>query len=300
MKTDVTERPRKSKTELSSADLERPMERGRDDKSDVGIKLEGHFAISRHIRATQMVTCTWVSVPLLVGMFRRRICSRRREARPLCQTVDRVIVPLPKRKSIGGQVDGQRGALGEAALGFRRRECQRWENWNGAVDCLDDLITSRTGIACRLASHCAVNYGHITCTTPMRQASFSSILRGMSLVLTLPPAALIASSQGGAHQANHNPTHAYPIALHTSPGARVRTRVDEEAHRAARIAISSIRIPAGCKRKNWNVGPLFPRLRWIAKSPPVCDRADRKNAVVVWMIVNATVPLSRFRMSWAR
>ena len=98
-----------------------------------------------------------------------------------------------------------------------------------------------------------------------RQTNLSSILRGMSLVLTLPPAALIASSQGGVHHANHRPTQTYPAALHTGSGTRTRTRVDDKTHRrAARIAISSNRIAAGCKRKNWNVGPLLSKVRWMA------------------------------------
>ena len=63
---------------------------------------------------------------------------------------------------------------------------------------------------------------------------------------------------------NHKPTHRYPTTLHISSGARTRTGVDKRTHRAARITISSIRIAAGCKRKNWNVGPLFPKLRWMA------------------------------------
>jgi len=123
------------------------------------------------------------------------------------------------------------------------------------VDRLDDLSRIK-----RVASYRGkLRYVFLDC-----QANFSSILRGMSVVLTLPPAALIASNQGGAHQVNHKPTHRYPTPLHTGPGTRTRIPVDKKAHRAARNAISSIRIAPGCKRKNWNVGPLFSKLRWIA------------------------------------
>jgi len=130
----------------------------------------------------------------------------------------------------------------------------RWD-WSGGVV---DRLGNRT---------MAVYWGGklVRYASSDHQPNFSSILRGMSLVLTLPPAALIASSHGGVHQVNHKPTHRYPTTLHITPGTRTRrTRFDRRTHRAARIAISSIRMPAGCKRKNWKVGPLFSKLRWIA------------------------------------
>jgi len=95
-------------------------------------------------------------------------------------------------------------------LRYRR---ESGDKWNGSVGAVDD----RLGDLWNKSYHDRLH--SIQRTSLDRQANLSSIFSEISLVLVVPPARLIASNQGGAHQTNHETTHRYPTALHIILGA---------------------------------------------------------------------------------